>query len=274
MTIFLALLGPLAIGFGDHVAIGIGRKTHLPTMVWWIFLYTMSVVTVFSFLVGGDPSLADMAYGAASGLFGAWGLMELFRGYTTRGVGIVGPVSAVLGAIMPVAAGIITTGLPTAAVAIGILVGLAALWLIGHHNAAGEWDPVALRHGLRAGAAIGGMTTLLGLTAEGSGLWPLLGGRVTSFVFIGIFLLAGGHSLKPERSIMPGLAFIGAMGAVGMGSYLLAAQRNLAIAGLLFQMLYGFTLIFQIIFAGERTSRSQLAGFALAAVSLSLIILG
>lgn len=274
MTIFLALLGPLVIGFGDHVAIGIGRKTHLPTMVGWIFLYTMSAVAVFAPLVGGDPSPLDIAYGAGSGVFGAWGLMELFRGYTARGVGIVGPVAAVLGAIMPVVAGVVTTGLPTAAVTGGIVVGIAALWLIGHHNAAGEWDPAALRHGLRAGIAIGGMTTLLGLTAEGSGLWPLLGGRITSFIFFVILLLAGGHSLKPERGIMPGLAFVGTMGAVGMGSYLLAAQRNLAIAGLLFQMLYGFTLVFQILFAGERTSRSQLVGFGLAVISLSLIILG
>lgn len=274
MIIFLSLLAPTLIGFGDHIATGLGRRARVLPMVWWIFLYTFGSIVATAFWVGGSPSLADMVYGCLSGLLGAFGLVELFLGYTRRGVGIVGPVAAVSGAILPVVVGFAIAGLPSWVVTAGLGVGLVSLWLIGFRDHAGEWDPEAFRYGLLAGGSFGAMATLLGLTSEASGLWPLVGGRTVSVVLLGAVVLVQSHSLKPDRGIMPGLIFIGVLGGIGMGSYTWAAQRNLAIAGLLFQMVYGVTLLFQVIFAGERTSRTQILGFALAALSLTLIILG
>ena len=49
---------------------------------------------------------------------------------------------------------------------------------------------------------------------------------------------------------------------------------NLAVAGLFFQMAYGFTLVFQVLFEGERATRTQVMGFGLAVVALAMIILG
>ena len=94
--------------------------------------YLFAVPSAFGLavLVGGEPTMSDLLLGAASGLGASMGLIQLYRGYTTMGAATVGPVAAVTSAVIPVIASAIFEGLHSAVVGYGILVGIAAVWMI------------------------------------------------------------------------------------------------------------------------------------------------
>ena len=320
VTVLLALSGSLAYGSVDHVGTEVGRKSRLMTVVLWGYLFAVPSAFGLAMLVGGEPTMSDLLLGAASGLGASMGLIQLYRGYTTMGAATVGPVAAVTSAVIPVIASAIFEGLHSAVVGYGILVGIAAVWMIsipGHIDFSewpralvrcvrrGDqaycstiWDWVAVRHGLAAGALFGIQITLLGLTSDASGVWPAVPGRMVAaatVAFVILFghprppwrwwtvrragmvlnvVLLGLHTTKWMKKIILATALMGLAWSAGMGLLTLAAQRNIAVTGLLFQMAYGFTLLFQVLFAGERTTRTQVVGFGLAVASLTMIILG
>ena len=274
MSVLIGLISPVVIGYADHVGTNLGRRGRLMASVLWIYISTLLSTCVLAVLWGGEPTTTDLLLGAGSGMGASMALVQLYRGYTTRGVGIVGPVAAVTGAVIPIVVDAILVGLPTVIVGSGMVVGVIAIWLIGLKNPSGKWDRIAMRHGVAAGILFGFTATMLGLTSDGSGIWPVLPGRVTAVGTVMLVILVGRHPVKPLRGSIPRAGFIGLLGAIGLGSFTLAAQENLAIAGLLFQMTYGFTLVFQVLFAGERTTRTQVAGFGLAIIALVMIILG
>ena len=274
MTVLIGLISPVAIGYADHIGTNLGRRGRLMASVLWIYIFTMVSSTTLAILWGGEPTTTDLLLGAGSGLGASVALIHLYRGYTTRGVGIVGPVAAVTGAVIPIGVDAIIGGLPSVIVGSGMVVGVIAIWLIGLKNPTGEWDRIAMRYGLIAGLLFGYTATLLGLTSDGSGLWPLVPGRVVAVSSVILVILVHRHPARPLKGTIPRSALVGSFGAIGLGSFTLAAQENLAIAGLFFQMAYGVTLVFQIIFAGERTTRTQVVGFGLVIIALAMIILG
>ena len=274
MNLLIGLISPLSIGYADHIGTNLGRKGRLLAAVFWIYIFTGLSALVLALLWGGEPTTMDLWLGAASGMVASLGLIQLYTGYTTRGVGIVGPVAAVTGAVIPIGVDAFIVGLPSPIVGSGMLLGVVAIWFIGLKNPQDQWDRAALRYGLRAGLLFGLTATLLGLTSDGSGIWPVIPGRVTAIGTVLLVILWGRHPVRPMEGTIAKAALVGLFGGIGLGSFTLAAQVNLAIAGLFFQMSYGFTLVFQIIFAGERTTRIQTIGFGLAIVALTMIILG
>src|SRR5512141_1445748 len=58
------------------------------------------------------PALADIGWGAASGIAGLIGLAALYRAMAIGQMGIVAPVSGVITAALPVIVGGLTQGLP------------------------------------------------------------------------------------------------------------------------------------------------------------------
>lgn len=273
MTVLIGLVSPLVIGFADHLGANMGRRGRLMASILAIYVCTFLSAVVLALIWGGQPTTGDMLLGAGSGL-GSIALINLYRGYATRGVGIVGPVAAVTGAVIPIGVDAVLEGLPSGVVGSGMVVGVVAIWLIGVKNPTGEWDRLAMRYGFVAGALFGFTATLLGLTSDASGLWPVVPGRVVAVGTLIVLIVVRKDRAKPLAGTIPGAVIIGLLGAVGLTSFTLAAQVNLAIAGLFFQMAYGFTLVFQVIFEGERTTRLQMVGFGLAIVALSMIILG
>ena len=274
MNVLIGLISPVTIGYADHIGVTLGRRGRLMATILWIYIFTLVSTAVLAFLWGGEPTTTDLVLGGASGLGASMALIQLYRGYATRGVGIVGPVAAVTGAVIPIGVDALIVGLPSLIVGSGMIVGMAAIWLIGRKNPGGEWDRIALRHGLISGVLFGFTATLLGLTSDGSGLWPVLPGRVVAVSSVILVIVFGRHPAKALKGTIPQAGLVGLFGAIGLASFTLAAQQNLAVAGLFFQMAYGFTLAFQVIFAGERATRTQVAGFGLAVVALVMIILG
>lgn len=274
MTILIGLLSPLSIGLADHIGTNIGRRGRLLATVLSIYVFTLVSALVLAVWRGGSPTVPDLVLGACSGVSSGMGLIQLYRGYTTRGTGIVGPVAAVTGAVVPIGVDTIVSGLPSMVVGSGLVVGLIGVWLISARDAGAGWDFIAMKHGLASGVLFGITATLLGLTGDDAGIWPVVPGRVVAVAFVLVLILLRRDRVRPHRGITSRAAATGLLGGIGLGSFTLAGQVNLAVAGLFFQMAYGVTVLFQVLFAGERTTRIQQAGFGVATLALALIILG
>lgn len=264
----------MTIGYADHIGVNLSRRGRLMAAILWIYIFTLVSTAVLAFLWGGSPTTIDLVLGGGSGLGASMALIQLYRGYATRGVGIVGPVAAVTGAVIPIAVDAFIVGLPSPVVGSGMAVGVASIWLIGRKNPGGDWDRIAMRYGLIAGVLFGFTATMLGLTSDAAGIWPVLPGRFVAVGTVILAILVGRHPIKPLKGTIPRAGLVGLLGAIGLATFTLAAQENLAVAGLFFQMAYGFTLVFQVIFAGERATSTQVAGFGLAVIALAMIILG
>ena len=183
-------------------------------------------------------------------------------------------MAAVTGAVIPIGVVVFIVGLPSVVVRWGMAVGVVSIWMIGRKNPGGDWDRVAMRYGLISGLLFGFTATLLGLTSDVSGVWPVLPGRFVAVGTVLLVILVKRHPIRPLPGTIPRAGLVGFLGGLGLATFTLAAQVNLAVAGLFFQMAYGFTLVFQVIFEGERATRTQVMGFGLAVVALAMIILG
>ena len=274
MTILIGLLSPLSIGLADHIGTNVSRRGRLLAAVLSIYIFTLLSTLILAVWRGGSPTVPDLVLGACTGVSSGMGLIHLYRGYTTRGTGIVAPVAAVTGAVVPIGVDTIVSGLPSVMVGSGLVVGLVGVWLIGTKDPAAGWDLIALKHGLISGFMFGVTSTLLGLTGDAAGIWPVVPGRVVAVAFVLALILIRREAVRPHRGAIPRTVMVGMLGGIGLGTFTLAAQINLAVAGLFFQMSFGVTVLFQVIFSGERTTRIQQVGFAVATVALVLIILG
>src|SRR5580693_3048337 len=105
-------------------------------------------------LVGGPgPSLRAVAWGLASGLAGGAGTLVLYRGLARGQMSVVGPLSAVGAAVVPVAAGVALGERPSLLSVAGVLVALPAIVLVAASGSVrGKLGtPKGLLDGLAAG---------------------------------------------------------------------------------------------------------------------------
>ena len=276
MAVLLALASAVTIGTSDMLGTIAGRRGGVLAAVLANFLLGGLLLVPVAVVFGGSPTIGDLALGAVAGVLGGVGLLSLYAGYATTTVGIVAPLAAVLGAVVPVTVGLAIDVVPGAVGVAGIAVGLIAIALIAvaPTDAAAREPRRAVGFGLLAGFALGIMVTLLGITDSDAGLWPLVPARATSALTLlpiaayrQTHLMAGGGAWR----LLP---FVGVLSAGGMALFVLAAQQNLVVAGVLLNMAYAVTAILAIIFFGERSTYLQRYGFALAAVSITMLAIG
>lgn len=273
MAVLLAVASALAIGTGDMLGTIAGRRGGVLAAVLANFVLGGLLLIPIAALFGGDPTPTDLAIGAAAGVLGGIGLLALYAGYANTTVGIVAPLAAVLGAVVPVVVGLVIDAVPSPLGIAGILLGLIAIGLVAIAPAdSGATAPQsAVVYGLLAGFALGIMVTLLGITDSDAGLWPLVPARATSALTLIPIAAVGGHGLFARHGAWRLLPFVALLSAIGMSLFVLGAQENLIVAGLLLNMAYAVTAMLAILLFGERSTHLQRYGFALAAASITLL---
>ncbi len=276
-TVLLGLGAALLIGFADYFGSMAGRKGRILAVTFWVFLTGIVVIISGAVIVGGSPSTRDLVLGGVAGIGGGVGLLILYAGYAKTTIGIVGPVAAVIGAVLPVVVGTLTNR-PSGTVIAGILVGLVAIGLIGIDRSTelegGSSARLAALYGFGAGMVFGIMATVIGATDSSAGMWPIVPMRITSVLILAIIGVITRQPLLPERASWRYIPAAAALSAIGIGLFAMSAQRNLTIGGLLLQMAYGVTAVLAILFLGERATGLQKLGFVAAVISLILVTLG
>jgi len=226
-------------------------------------------------LVGGPgPSLRAVAWGLASGLAGGAGTLVLYRGLARGQMSVVGPLSAVGAAVVPVVAGVILGERPSLLSVAGVLVALPAIVLVAASGSVRGKLGAGLLDGLAAGLAFGILFIGLAQAGQHAGLWPVVSEQTGTLVITLAIALKTREPLRiPLRSAgLPIL--VGASGMAATLAYFYATHfAMLAIAAVLVSLYPGVTVMLARTVLHERFTPAQRAGLGLCALAVAAIAL-
>ena len=226
-------------------------------------------------LVGGPgPSLRAVAWGLASGLAGGVGTLVLYRGLARGQMSVVGPLSAVGAAVVPVVAGVALGERPSLLSVAGVLVALPAIVLVAASGSVRGKLGAGLLDGLVAGLAFGILFIGLAQAGRNAGLWPVASEQTGALLITLAVAVKTREPLRiPLRAVgLPVLA--GASGMAATLAYFYATHFSmLAIAAVLVSLYPGVTVLFARTLLHERFTTAQRAGLGLCALAIAAIAL-
>jgi drug/metabolite transporter (DMT)-like permease len=274
----LALAAAFFYGAADFTGGLVTRRAAaIPVVVLSQAAGLVLIALLLPVLPAATPRAADLWWGAAAGLAGGIGVALLYHALAIGTMSVVAPTSAVAGVAIPVVTSIALGERPGSLVVLGILIGVAAIALIGRQTVPDlhAHRPSGIGPALLSGIAVGLFFLALAQTRREAGLWPLLGARSASVSLFTAIAVFGRHSLRmPPRLI--GLAVGGgALDMLANALYLLAAQMGPFSAIVTLCSLYpASTVLLAGSVLGERLNAWQAAGVIGALVAVVLIVSG
>jgi uncharacterized membrane protein len=269
----LGVLSALVWGSADFSG-GVATRRANPFQILVLISLTGCVVMLMlSVLAGGAfPSYKDLAFAAAAGVSGAFGVTALYRGLAMRSAAIVAPTAAVVGTITAVLAGIVLQGAPSIAQFLGFAVGAAGIWLVSRapQMAVAERNR-SLLLAMVSGIFIGGFLILLAQVEAENVFGPLALSKATGAV-VGVLMLLALRVPAPSMRGHPLALLAGVMDAGGNVLFLLSSRLiRLDVAAVLSSMAPVVTVLLSRWFLREVVSRSQWIGVLLCLVAVALL---
>jgi drug/metabolite transporter (DMT)-like permease len=276
VAIVLSLLAALAYGLADFCG-GLASKRG---SAWGVALVSSATGAVLVFAasrgLGGDPTAADLWWGAAAGVGNGFGTAFLYRGLSSGRMGVVAPVSGVGAAVIPVVVGVLLGERPTVLVWVGILLAMPAIWLVARDPAgSGAAAPGGAVDGALAGLGFGFLFVALSRLTEDAGLLPLALNQVVAMVVIVLVATALRVPWLPVRATTPGGMLAGVLSAAATVCFLFATREGyLSIASVVTSLYPAFTVVLAATVLREHVPRAQALGLVLCAVAVSLVAAG
>lgn len=268
MAVLLALCSATTFGVGDFFGGMASKRVPTTAVLLWSHLIGVVLLLMATLVVSGDPTLHDVGLGAVGGVVGAVGVTLLYQALAIGPMSAVAPITALLAAAVPVGFGFAQGERPEVTVLIGMVAAAAAIVLVSA-EAGGGFRPSDLRgvaFALGAGLCFGVFFVILSYTSEHSGVWPLVGSRVTSAALVGA--LALGHQVEgafPAAGARLLTFGAGSLDVLANVLYLLAIREGLLSSVSVLSSLYPVsTVLLARVVLGERYSGLQRVGIAIA----------
>ena len=292
-AVLLALGGALTFGIADFAGglAALRARALLVTAVSQVvgLLVLLPALAVLE----GTPSTPALALGTLAGVCGTLGVAVYYRALAIGPMGVVSPLAAAVGAVVPLGAGLAAGERPGPLALGGVVLAVAAVALAtaaGSRTTGGDSPdaapPRAPRQpgdasgpllGLLAGLAFGAFFVVLDATPTDSGLWPLLGARSFAVVVLLPVLILLGQASERRVAGFPWRLVVTA-GALDMTAnvlFLLATREGLlSLSGVLVSLYPVVVVLAAALVLHERLSRQQLAGATVALAAALLIALG
>jgi drug/metabolite transporter (DMT)-like permease len=278
VAILLALASSLGYGCADFAGGLASRGAHVLRVAAIGAPAGLAVQLVLLPLAGGHWSAAALGWGAASGLASAVSITLLNQSLALGPMSVLSPVTAVVSALLPVAAGVIGGERLAPAAIVGITLALVAVTAISAGGGEHATQPTrsALAMAVGAGLAIAAQLICLHQSPADSGTTPVLTGRVVSAA---ILLTAFAVHRSARRTAGPAgrgcvalALFGGVMDTLSNVAFLLAVRHgSLAVVAVIAALYPGGTVLLARVTLGERVARGQLAGLAVAAAAVALL---
>ncbi len=210
MGVLLGLLSALGFGSGDFLGGQASKRASTPAVLFVVQLTAALGAIVLAIGFSGDPIGRDLTFGAAAGIVNAIGLGLLYHGLGTGRMGVVAPVAAVMGAVIPVAWGLLTGEQPGTVVIVGVLLAVVAVALIAREHDESVEGSVSrsVVVAVLAGVGLGTSLVFFAQTGSDSGFWPVLTARIVATavaaIAIAVAVRAGPVQLpaRPRRAAM------------------------------------------------------------------------
>jgi drug/metabolite transporter (DMT)-like permease len=271
------------------------QSRHLPalTVAFWSQVAGALALGAALAIEGPPPNATGFAWGLAAGIGGGCALTLFYRGLAEGTMSIVAPISA-CGAIVPVAAALLTGNQPGTLAALGVLIAITGIVLVSRPTSTPATPGNPANRGrsgrvaaMALGAALGfGLFYVFvdaGTTgSRGAPLWVIAGARTSSLAILSTIALVGQRGWRDRRGRWSALRWpgrrIGPVALVGIGdtgANLLFAYAaiggNLAVVGVLGSLYPVATVVLARWLLGERLSGGQNAGVVLALTGVGLL---
>ncbi len=144
--ILLALTSAVVWGGGDFSG-GFASRRHSQFQVLALSSFSGILILLAGALLRGEmlPSAASTFWAVLAGGAGAVGIASLYRALSTEQAATVAPITAVIGAALPVLFSGLTEGLPSSLQVIGFVVAFGGIWLVSQPATT---DHAISQHGL------------------------------------------------------------------------------------------------------------------------------
>lgn len=252
------------------------RDSLSVTLVGQLFGLVLLGVALVGF---ADPvaPIVDWGWGALGGAGGLIGLGLLYYCLANGAMTVVGPLTAVVSAVLPVIVGYALGERPSALALAGIVLALTGIVLVT--GAIGTphvpTPPRIVLLTIIGGAGFGFMYVCLDQTSDQSGMWPLVSARVVS-IGVAAAIVVGRRRRAGAPGILSGYAV--AAGVFDMGAnvlFVLATREGLLSLVSVITALYPVsTILLALRFDRERLSRTQGLGLIGVGVAVALVALG
>jgi len=276
LPILLGLASALSWGTGDFAGGLAARKVGPYRAVFFGEAIGLgAILLALPFSPEEFPNINIILWSAAAGILGTLGLLAFFEAMRRGRLSIAAPLSALLGAIVPIIIGGIIDGLPKLSVLAGIIIALIAIVFISHEdNAEKETRRPFLHIALLAGIGFGFYFVLMHQASQNH-LWgPLVVARSSGMLSIAIFLLFNPGSFRVPSGSWGLLAMNGIFDVGGNAFYILAGQAGrLDVSAVLSSLYPGMTVFLAWLILKEKLQPTQWLGIVLALVGIVLMTL-
>lgn len=265
MSVAFALPGALTYGIADFAG-GLAAR-RAPVLVVTVVAQAVGLIGLLPAigLVPGQPSWAAFGFGALAGIAGALGVLLYLRGLAVGPMGVVAPLSAVVGAGLPLIIGLVTGERPGVLTVMAIVVALVAILLATAGTGRGTGGRTGLLLGLGSGVGFGLFFIGLDATPPDSGLWPLVGGRMTSVVLLGALVLATWNRTPLRGSPVGLMIACGAFDTAANVLFLLATRSgDLGVSSVVVSLYPVVVVLLARVILHERLTGLQLTSAGLA----------
>ena len=275
----LGLLSAATWGGSDFVG-GIGAR-RAPALLVVISGHLFSFLVLLAVCLGIGLALPGphfLIYAALGGFEGSLALAVFYRALAMGAMGLTAALTGLLTALVPVTFSLFHDGLPAPLTAVGLVIGLTAIWMITHATAAkGEQKkrtptpPAALLLGALAGTGFGAQLIFFKIASGGGMLWVMTSARAAGVVAM-LLVLAVAPPKPPWRGFwLTGIA-AGALDTIGNLFYLQATRfGRLDVAALVCSLYPAGTILLAALVLRERPTGRQIAGMALALAAVALL---
>lgn len=290
LAVILALGSALAYGVSDFL--GGTAASRLRVMPTTILSYAAATVAVLALVLvtGGVWSSDVWLWGSVAGVAAVIGFVAFYAAMAVGPMSLVSPVIAVLGSAVPVAAAVALGETLTAWAWVGVLLALVSAVLLSSQprGSGGRFTTRAGVLSVVAGVSLGASVVALDRTPPESGSLAALVELALGLVLLALTMVLGrlilplgrgldvlgGETVIPSRRsrlVIIALA-AGVLLGVANAAILAALQSgSLAIVSVLVGLYPLATLLLARIVGGERMTRLQLTGAALAVAASAML---
>lgn len=275
MSILFALSSAAGYGTADFFGGLAARRRSALTVTAVAQAAGTTLLLPAAFVVPGRLSAAALGFGTLAALAGTSGLLLYLRGLAMGPMGLVAPLSAVVGAALPLVAGVLDGERPGTVARVALVVALAAIVLASAGTRGNAPAGMGLVFGLGAGVGFGLFFIAIAAFPDTAGLWPLVAARVTSAGTLGAVAL-GRRRPAPIGDIrLTGLSMMalsGVLDTLATVLFFLAMRTGaLSISGVLVSLYPVVVVVLARLVLHERLTGLQLTGVGLALTAGALL---
>ncbi|MCB0999772.1 MAG: DMT family transporter [Acidimicrobiales bacterium] len=291
IAVVLAAFASVSYGSSDFAGAMGSKRTDSAVVT--VSSQLVSLLTLIPVLIVLRPDawrVVDLGWGALGGVGVAVALTTFYRALAIGPMSVAAATTALVGTLVPLAAGLAFGERPSPLTWVGILVSIPAAVVVaagGPTSRAARWLPprerfaarehaaTTLRLSLVAGVGFGLFFVALSRTSADSGLFPLVGARAASVLLLGTVLTVSRNWTAVHRRSWGFVIVAGVLDCAANALYLSALEEGqLTWVAAITSLYPATTVVLASLVLRERLGRWQVVGLLMAAAALALVAVG